>query len=170
MWGLGCFPAFSLLWPRRRRVSFGFVFSALGFVAVNGWGGKICRSGFIRSFFSSFDLWATGKAQPRDTYFSDGKGDDHAAGPLPDFGGSEVVFSGQGKGENASKMGKARSGPWHWLLPMPFLTVGAVVGRKSKFRVYSSSKLAARKPVAHVLGASQIPAPGFGLAPLLLCS
>jgi hypothetical protein len=43
-------------------------------------------------FFLPLDLWATGKAQPCDTYFSDGKGDDHAAGPFPDFGGSEVVF------------------------------------------------------------------------------
>ena len=121
-------------------------------------------------FFCLLILWATGKAQLRDTYFGDGRGSDHAAGPLSDFGGDEVVFQRQGRGENTQKVEKAQSGPWHRVLPMRSLAVGAVVGRKSKLRVHPSSKFTAGKPFAHVLGASQIPASGFGLVPLLFRS
>jgi len=58
------------------------------------WPGRKSVVGFIRFFFIFFplDLWATGKAPLRDTYFLDGRRSDHAAGSFPDFGGDEVVF------------------------------------------------------------------------------
>jgi len=67
------------------------------------------RTTFFFLLFLSFDLWATVKAKPCDTYFSDKMGKGGVAGNAQDFLSRQIYFQDE---KDGGKWKKPVNGPW----------------------------------------------------------